>query len=287
MTMQTFRPALLAALLGLLGLTLTGQSQPPAQKEKQKPADAKPQWVKEPVKAPHLHYKMFDSAAVKGEVSYLVYLPPGYEKDAEIRYPVVYWLHGKGGGQQGVPTMCDRLTKAIEAKKAPAMIVVFPNGLNLSGWADSEGQPVETVCIKELLPLVDKTYRTIAQREARMVEGFSMGGSGAAKWGFKFPELFGSVSILAGAKVGEGQEAWSLVEKNVAKIRDKSAVRIVVGSKDGLSKANTAYHERLDSLKVKHEFHIIDGASHSPNPLYDGLGDKNWDFYTRAFTGTK
>ena len=131
--------------------------------------DDKPQWIKEPIKAPHLHYKKFLSATIKGEVSYLIYLPPGYEKDVGTRYPVVYWLHGKGGSQQGVPLMCDRLTKAIEMKQAPPMIVVYPNGLNLSGWADSAGQPVETVCIQELLPLVDKTYRTIAAREGRLV----------------------------------------------------------------------------------------------------------------------
>lgn len=265
------------------------KSSPSAQRGKGKatPADDKPQWVKEPVKAPNLHYKKFNSDTVQGEVSYLIYLPPGYEQDTDTRYPVTYWLHGKGGGQQGIPVMCERLTQAIEAKQAPPLIVVFPNGLNLSGWADSEGQPVETVCIKELLPLVDKSYRTIATREGRMVEGFSMGGSGAAKWGFKYPELFGSVSILAGARVGEGQEAWSLVEKNIDAIRDKSTVRIVVGSQDGLSKSNAAYHERLDALKVKHGFHVIGGAGHSPNPLYEGLGDNNWPFYVAAFSQAK
>ena len=49
---RTLRTAAFTALLGLLGLTLSAQSQPPAQKGNAEPADEKPQWVKEPVKAP-------------------------------------------------------------------------------------------------------------------------------------------------------------------------------------------------------------------------------------------
>ena len=52
--------------------------------------------------------------------------------------------------------------------------------------------------VKELTPHVDATYRTIARREDRAVEGFSMGGYGAAHLGFKYPEVFGIVGIMSG-----------------------------------------------------------------------------------------
>lgn len=267
------------AALGLAALALvvvaTGAQQPKG--------DDKPQWVRPPIQADHLHHKTFASATVQGEVSYLIYLPPEYEKTKDKRFPVLYWLHGRGGSQQGVPAFTQRLTRAIGAGKVPPLLVVFVNGLITSGYEDRPGQPVETVSIKELIPHIDKTYRTIAAPAGRLVEGFSMGGGGAAKWGFKYPELFGAVSILAGARMtGEGANASALVKKNADALRGKTLIRIVVGSQDGLVKGNRAYHELLDELKVPHEFHVIEGAGHTHPPLYEGLGEKNWEFYRQA-----
>ncbi len=274
-----------------------------------RPRDAEPQWLMPPVTGPNLHYKTFASKAAGTNVSYLIYLPSDYETAKGKRYPVVYWLHGIGGSQQGVPLMAERLTKAIQAGKAPAMIVVYVNGMVRSSYVDSANGkwPVETVTIKELIPHIDQTYRTIPERKGRMVEGFSMGGSGAAKWGFKYPELFGAVSIMAGAlhdsaeamsrrdggkslkeiygseERFEANNPWKLVEKNADEIRKGTTIRIVVGEKDGLKATNERYHELLGRLKMEHEFQVIPGAIHSPNPLYDGLGDKNWEYYRKAF----
>jgi acetyl esterase/lipase len=258
----------------------------PAQKPNQPPArtDAgKPQWVREKLEAPNLHWKTFQSPTINQDVSYLIYLPPGYDKDSTKRFPVMYWLHGRGGSQQGVPALTQRLTRAIEAGQTPPMIVVFVNGLITSGYEDRDGQPVETVSIKDLIPHIDRTYRTIAARAGRLVEGFSMGGGGAAKWGFKYPDLFGAVSILAGARMtGEGATASQWVQKNADAIRGRTIVRIVVGGKDGLVTTNRAYHALLTGLKIDHEFHVIEDAAHAHPPLYNGLGEKNWEFYRRA-----
>jgi endo-1,4-beta-xylanase len=257
-----------------------------------------PQWVKPPIEAVHVQHHTFQSRYAKGPVSYLIYLPPNYQKGGK-RYPVVYWLHGRGGAQTGIPGFAEKLTAAIESGKAPAMIVVFVNGLPQGGYRDSADgkQPVESVTIKELIPHIDATYRTIARRESRLVEGFSMGGSGAAKWGFKFAELFGSFSVFAGALHGSGaprsakgpalellpeDDPWKLAEKNAGRVRGNSVARITVGSRDGLSKTNTAFHELLDRLRIEHEFAVIDGVAHSPWPLYDGLGDRCWAFYYEA-----
>lgn len=105
-------------------------------------------------------------------------MPPDYEAALARRYPIVYWLHGIGGGQTGVPLMAGRLTEAIAAGRTPPMIVVYVNGMIRSSYVNSaDGRtPVETVTIKELIPHIDATYRTIATRAGRMIEGFSMAG---------------------------------------------------------------------------------------------------------------
>jgi endo-1,4-beta-xylanase len=268
------------------------------QRERAAQADEPPQWVKPPIEAIHVQHRTFQSKYANGPVSYLIYLPAGYETSGK-RYPVMYWLHGRGGGQQGIPGFAGRLTKAIESGEAPAMIVVFVNGLPTGGYRDSADgkQPVESVAIKELIPHIDATYRTIATREGRLVEGFSMGGSGAAKWGFKFADLFGSIGVFAGAMHGRGSPApippglnlspqddpWALAEQNADRVRGKSVIRITVGGKDGLVKSNTAFHELLDKLRIEHQFAVIEGVAHTPWPLYDALGDKCWTFYHEAF----
>ena len=305
-------PRVSASAVERLGETV-GRNQPnriPAARQ-QRPRDREPSWLMPPVEGLNLLYRTFESRTVGQPVSYLIYLPPDYEVAKDRRYPVVYWLHGIGGSQQGVPRMAERLTKAIEDGKSLSMIVVYVNGMVRSGYVDTANGnwPVETVSIKELIPHIDATYRTIATREGRCVEGFSMGGSGAAKWGFKYPELFGSVSILAGAlhdaarlqqrdggtrlrEIYGGVERfnennpWLLVEKSIKAIRGRTAVRIVVGERDGLMETNRRYHEHLDKLGLEHEFHVIPEARHSPNPLYDGLGENNWLFFRAAFAQT-
>jgi dienelactone hydrolase len=269
--------------------------------------DRQPSWRMPPVEGPNLRYKTFDSRLAGEPVSYLIYLPPDYDAARERRYPVVYWLHGLGGSQQGVPVMAGRLTRAIEEGKAPAMIVVYANGMVRSSYVDSrDGKtPVETVAIRELIPHIDATYRTIASREGRMIEGFSMGGAGAAKWALRHPDLFGSISILDGALHSgdpatgpmaasfetiyggdrayyDAHDPWKLAEKAAGSLKGRTTIRIVTRT-TGLGDANRRYHEHLGRLGLAHEFHAVPDAPHSPNPLYEGLGDRNWSFYREAF----
>ena len=88
-------------------------------------------------------------------------------------------------------------TLADEAGAAPACLVVFVNGLPSGMYVDwKDGStPVESMIVKDLVPHIDATWRTIATREGRMLDGFSMGGYGAARLGFKHANLFRAVSI--------------------------------------------------------------------------------------------
>lgn len=256
---------------------------------------------------PGMTYRTFRSKLVGGDVSYLIYLPPAYASSSGKRFPVLYFLHGRGGNQRGSGWSAQRLDRAIRGGKVPDTILVGVNGLPYSSYVDaSDGKtPVQSVIVKELVPHVDQTYRTIARREGRAIEGYSMGGAGAAKIGFKYPELFGVISVLAGAlhdvesiaargdtfqsiyggsaDYFHANSPWKVVEKNSKAIRGRTFVRVVVGDKDGLLERNRSYHELLGRLAIDHEFHVIEGVAHSGAPLYDGLGEQNWRFLTRAF----
>ena len=118
----------------LSSAVLFGQNVPKAGKAK---TFREPTWLMPPVQGENLRYKTFDSKVAGEKVSYLLFLPPDYDTTQDKRYPVVYWLHGIGGSQEGVPTMASRLTKAINDGKTPPMIVVYVNGMIRSSYVDS------------------------------------------------------------------------------------------------------------------------------------------------------
>jgi endo-1,4-beta-xylanase len=267
------------------------------------PADAPPQWVREKVEARNTRYQTFPSATIGGPVSYLIYVPRAYEESPGKRYPVMYWLHGIGGAQTGIPRLVERFDGAIEEGKAPPMLVVFVNGVRDSFYCDAvEGKaPVESVIVKDLIPHIDATYRTVARREGRIIEGFSMGGFGAAHLGFKYPELFGTVSLIDAALVTldtmrerhsalyqrifggkpenfQAEDPRALVERNAEAIRGKTAVRLAVGA---LVPGNRSFHDRLTEMNIAHDYDEL-AVGHIHGAIYDGLGEKNWEFYRRA-----
>jgi len=272
------------------------------------------EWVTRQVKAPRVTFHTFDSAAAKAKVSYHLYRPAAYERDPQRRFPVVYWLHGSGGGLAGIPQVARHFDAAIEAGKTPPCLVVFVDGL-VEGmyvdWKDGTA-PLETVIVKDLVPHIDGAYRTIATREDRLLDGFSMGGYGAARLGFKFPEMFRAVSIVGAgpmqaelvqtpragrqraaevlSKVYGGDQAYfrsvsprTLAEQNAAAIAEGSLVRVVIGDKDEAFEDSCLFHEHLNALKIPHTWTVLPGVAHDPVGALRAMGDDNWAFYREAF----
>ncbi|MCI0356496.1 MAG: hypothetical protein L0099_15885, partial [Acidobacteria bacterium] len=287
---------------------------PPAKKDEVPKKDDAPQWVAAPVKAARVRHETLDSAAAKTKVSYHIYTPAEYDSQKEQRFPVLYWLHGSGGGERGVPVLAARFDAAIRAGKIPPMLVVFPNGLPAGMWCDSKNgkTPVETMVIKELLPHIDATFRTIAKREGRIIEGFSMGGYGAARLGFKYHDLFGAVSMLGGGPLDldfkgpratarpeereqilktvwggdleyyKTQSPWMLAEQHAKALRGNIRVRQVIGDRDSTLDNNRKFHERLTELNIPHAYIELPGVGHNTVQVFDALGEKGWEFYRAA-----
>jgi endo-1,4-beta-xylanase len=159
-------------------------------------------WVTSPLPElpANVTHHTFRSASMQREVGYCLYLPPGYEKDTQRRYPVIYHLHGAGGNETRSVYSASVLHEGILAGKLPELIMVFPNGGRSTMYQDSgDGRfMAETMMIKELIPHIDATYRTIADRKARCIEGFSMGGRGSTHLAMRFPELFASLFNQSG-----------------------------------------------------------------------------------------
>ena len=87
------------------------------------------EWVTTAVQAPRVTFHTFDSAAAGQKVSYHIYTPAVCDREPQRRFPVIYWLHGSGGGIAGIPRVAAHFDAAIEAGRTPPCHVVFVNGL--------------------------------------------------------------------------------------------------------------------------------------------------------------
>jgi enterochelin esterase-like enzyme len=274
------------------------------------------EWVTPSVTAPRVSQGFFHSKAAGSRVSYHIYIPASYGAAQQRRFPVVYWLHGSGGGLPGIEPLSRHVDDTIAAGRLPPCLIVFVNGLRNGmyvDWKDGSA-PLETMIVRELVPHIDATYRTIATREGRLLDGFSMGGYGAARLGFKFPGTFAAVSMMGAGPLQEDLEADApsqkdraasvlqttyggdpayflqvsprmLAAQNARTISQSVRVRIVIGRRDGTYASNAAFHEHLKGLGIPHEWIVLDGVGHDTMAMLRALGDRHWAFYRAAFGG--
>lgn len=183
MTKAKFTALSLAAWLLFVAAAAAGYAQAPAAK----PLAANVQEAK------------LTSKLMGRDMPYRVVLPKGYNdgKGTSPRYPVVYLLHGLTGHYSN---WTDR-TKVAELALGHNFIIVTPEGDN--GWySDSvttATNKYESYIVSELVPQIDARYRTLADREHRVIAGLSMGGYGSLKFGLKYPQLFSLVGSFSGA----------------------------------------------------------------------------------------
>ena len=157
--------------------------------------------------------------------SFYISLPPGYHRVSEHgkRYPVIYffrghereWIHRMQDRTRHGRTVVDVYRALLREGAAGPMILVFPGTSSddnrVPGLLVNFRQPelvaktpgigtgrFEDYFVNELVPYVDAHYRTIARREGRAVEGFSLGGYQAVKIAAQHPGMFVSAGAFDG-----------------------------------------------------------------------------------------
>jgi S-formylglutathione hydrolase FrmB len=233
-------------------------------------------------------YKL-NSKLMAREMPYRIVLPTTYNNSNEKTfYPVVYLLHGLTGH---FDNWTDR-TKLADYAAKYNFIIVTPEGSN--GWyTDSASVPndkYESYIIQELIPEVDKNYRTLKDKKHRVIAGLSMGGYGSIKFGLKYPEMFSLVGSFSGAlgagtwtqkEVGtKGAIAESLLgvfgiensqtrqtndifklvrEMTVDKYKTLPFIYVDCGTEDFLYQNNRSFADLLVEKKIPHEYRELPG----------------------------
>ncbi len=222
---------------------------------------------------------VFHSASLGRDMHYLVLLPRDYS--GTRRFPVLYLLHGLYGDYKN----WDTRTHLEQVAAAYPWLIVTPDAGD-SWYTNSATKPAdkfEDYIAKDLISEIDRKYRTIAEKRARAVAGLSMGGYGAIKLGFKYPNLFAFAGSLSGA-FNAAQNLDDLRPEFRAKLLEVfgnsgSATRtendvflllknspdnpyfyVACGTSDFFLDTNRALAARLSTQKIPYEYHETPGG---------------------------
>jgi enterochelin esterase-like enzyme len=228
----------------------------------------------------------------------MVYTPPGYDADPKTRYPVLYLQHGGGEDETGwtrqghVNFILDNL---IAAGKAKPMIVVMEKG-----YATRAGAPAgpggkggkgkfdfgvfEDVVLKDLIPLIDATYRTVPHRDQRAIAGLSMGAGQAMRIGLAHLDTFSAVGAFSGVGKVDPKESYGGVFADAAAFDKKVSLLYLhsgtVSLDAKIHKSAEALYQALQKLGIKNVvFRDAKGLAHEWQTWRFAL----YDFAPRLF----
>lgn len=155
----------------------------------------------------------YPSPSLKLTRRVILYTPPGYESNTE-HYPVLYLIHGGGGDEQAWADMgraTEIFDNLIAQGKMLPMIVVIPNGNEWQPLSPNDRPDVGPAhgptsgilefpksVVKDLVPFIDKTYRTKADRDHRAIAGLSRGGAQTLYAALNNLDQFGWVGVFSG-----------------------------------------------------------------------------------------
>src|SRR5277367_571937 len=138
-------------------------------------------------------------------VPFCVILPPGYDSEKQ-RYPILYFLHGLGSNAQLLVDQggMDLVNDLWAPNKIGEFLVVTPDA-GRSFYINSRDGKVryEDFFIHEFIPYIESHYRVRSERQCRGITGVSMGGYGALRLAFRYPQMFGSVSAHSAALIAQ------------------------------------------------------------------------------------
>ena len=193
-------------------------------------------------------------------------------------FAVLYLLHGMGGDH----TSWHRGMGLVRYVEELNLMVVMVNGARSFYTNDPRpgGCAYEDHVVKDVVGFVDRTFPTVAKRQARALAGYSMGGYGAIMLALRHPDLFSAAGahspalffghadqpadnaydddLMRALPAGE-YDCFALAKRNPAKAREL-AIRFDCGREDHLVEASRRFHAHLDRLGIAHEYAEHDGG---------------------------
>jgi S-formylglutathione hydrolase FrmB len=204
-------------------------------------------------------------------------------KQNHTALPTVYMLHGYSGNYASWAGIAPQLQDRADQLQ---LNIVCPDGAN-SWYFDSpidSAIQYESFVIKDLVPFVDQHYPTIADKSKRAITGLSMGGHGGLYLSIRHTDIFGAGGSTSGGvdirpfpnnweikkAIGEYEKNQTLWDGNtvmtlVEGLKNKQ-LKIIIdcGLDDFFLKVNRSLHEKLQALKIEHDYIERPGAHNAP-----------------------
>lgn len=213
----------------------------------------------------------YDSTTVGVKRKARVYTPPGFTKDKDKKYPVLYLLHGIGGDENewlrgGAPDVI--LDNLIADQKAVPMIIVMPNGRASKELTARDPIPKQSPAfaafekdlLQDLIPHIEKTYPVKSDRESRAIAGLSMGGGQALNFGLGNLDTFAWVGGFSSAP--NTRRPADLIKGPAEATKNLRLLYVACGDKDNLMRISEGVHAMLDGKKTPHVWRVIPGGGH-------------------------
>jgi S-formylglutathione hydrolase FrmB len=228
------------------------------------------------------------SAAMKKEIPCVVIRPDSYPQKTQ-RYPVVYLLHGYSGNYSDWIKKVPALLQAVDRYQT---LIVCPDGGYSSWYFDSpidSTMRYETHIVGEVVPEIDRRYRTLPERRFRAITGLSMGGHGALFLAWRHAGLFAAAGSMSGGvdlnasrnrfdiskRIGDtiryagNWSSYSVHHLIETPPKAPLALLIDCGTEDFFFDINQRLHNRLLQLRIRHDY-------------VERPGSHNWAYWQNA-----
>ena len=216
-----------------------------------------------------------------------VYTPYGYEKNTKTKYPVLYLLHGAGGDEEAWSSMgrtAQILDNLIAKGLAKPMIVVMPNGNPNQQAAQTFGLPTTEYdwrdpanrnlyvqsLVEEIVPFIEKNYRTVAKKSHRAIAGLSMGGGHTIAASGMYPNVFDYICPLS---MGANKSEELSAQLQGIKKAGYKLYWLACGNTDFLFEQANQLDEALTENGLEHTYYVSEG----------GHVWANWRLYLNTF----
>jgi S-formylglutathione hydrolase FrmB len=234
------------------------------------------------------------SKILRGSVPYCILLPPSYDSDKTRRYPILYFLHGMGENAEVLLDSggWDLIQDLWNQHQIGEYLIVTPSADDTFYINSLNGrEDYQSFFIREFMPYIEHRYRVRAERGERGIGGVSMGGYGALRFAFLYPQLFVAVTAHSPALIDEprvqitpgvageitqfvgtafgspfDRAYWTRESPfTIVKAHPRPAglkIYFDCGLQDsfGFERGAQEFHQLLDSRVIPNEFHLYPGS---------------------------
>ena len=220
---------------------------------------------------PHgnVEYVMYDSPSIGVTGRMCIYTPPGYDPKGDKKYPVFYCISGTTDTEEvyfKVGRANFILDNLIAAGKAEPMIVVMPYGNPMAWFEQGAEMPridlFSEMLMKDIIPYVDKNYRTINDRLGRGIGGFSRGGAQALRNGLMNKDQFAWIcSYSSGVSANDFEKNYEAFYADPDKTnKEMKLIWLGVGNSDFLYNLAVDFDNVLTKHRINHIFQVTTGG---------------------------